>query len=603
MTTENILPLMSPVMVNRSNLSAIQNDLVDDKLSSNDICTMFNEFLLEFEQMEKNGETTTNTFLDAVEEIANAVLAILPYKLLDPKVLAHPLIHFLNQMLFDILSNWQASQMRLNIQESDIFLKIVFIFVHAAEHASTTNADADRQRITDLLATRKFLSLVREQIEDCAMHKYGTNDDPNICTLGLLAIKLLQGSPFYYSMERNACLIDALVLNCIDSYDYIQAVYQLQYGTTLTDIDRFVLFTCWEHMPVASLPSQDWMNSLYKPSFVYNIYDELLTGFEHALDRPPPLTFSSVSYIFERYQQLLNVPQLPSVDKHAPNIIDRLIKILQSPSSNNPDDDALIILALETFYNLSKNSDIRAIMKKLHLTSLFKKYTPIEMGKKRKLAFLILAEIMDEQEINNDPSGITSIFIDQLKQLNPNEYNPDVDNTLSSLQEKIIQCKNYFLFFVALMQHEQIKNEFIKQGGLERLITFIRDGDPSKQSAKQQEDALKILWSCTFSNPEALNKLKQDQALMTRVNDILEKSKQDGNSTLEKAAEGLIWKVEKEEKFLEEQAAEREKKKQEKKRKAQESGIEEEDEEEEEESKYDLMISYSWADIDLAHRI
>ncbi|CAF4780583.1 unnamed protein product, partial [Rotaria sp. Silwood2] len=78
---------------------------------------------------------------------------------------------------------------------------------------------------------------------------------------------------------------------------------------------------------------------------------------------------------------------------------------------------------------------------------------------------------------------------------------------------------------------------------------------------------------------------------MARVNDILEKSKQDGNSTLEKAAEGLIWKIEK---FLEEQAVEKEKKK----RKAQETGIEKE-----EESKYDVMISYSWADMDLAHRI
>ncbi|CAF3252843.1 unnamed protein product [Rotaria sp. Silwood2] len=582
-------PLSSPIMVNQLNLSAIQNDSVDDKLSSNDICAMFDEFLVEFEQMEKSDETTTNVFLDAVEEITDAVLGVLPYKLLDPKVFSHPMVNFLHQILIDILGNWQTSQIRLNIQETDIFFKIVLIFVHAAEYASTDNADADRQKIKDLLATRKFLSLVRRQIENIAMHKYGINDDPNICILGLLTINVMQGCPFYYSMERNTCLIDALILNCIDSYDYIQAVRQLQCGAILTDIDRFLLFKCWEYMPVVSLSSQNLMNSLYKTSFIYNIYDKLLIIFEHALDRPPPITSSGLSYIFERYQQLLNVPTLPSFDKHAQNIIDRLIKILENLSSNNLNDDTLIIVTLETFYNLTKNSDIRAIMKKRHLTSLFKKYTSIEMGKKRKLAFDILAEIMDEQEINNDPSGITSIFIDQLKQLNPNENNPDLDNSLSSLQ--------------ALIQHEQIKNEFIKQGGLDILITFIRDGDPSKQSDKQVEDVFKILWSCTFSNPEALDKLKQDQNLMTRVKDILEKSKQDGNSTLEKAAEGLIWKVEKEEKFLAEQAAEDEKKKKEKKRKAQESGIEEEEEEEEEELKYDLMISYSWADMDLAHRV
>ncbi|CAF4830234.1 unnamed protein product [Rotaria sp. Silwood1] len=587
MTTENMIPLPSPIMVNQFNLSAIEKDIVDDKLSSSDICTMFDEFLIEFERMENSGETTMNMFLDAVEEITNAVLAILPYKLLDPRVLSHPIMQFLHQMLFDILANWQASNMRLNIQESDIFLKIVLIFVHAAEHASAANADQDRQRITDRLATKNFVGLVREQIADSAVHKYGINDDPNICTLGLLTIKLLQGCPFYYSMERNACLIDALILNCLDSYDYIQALRQMQDGATLTDIDRFLLFTCWEYLPIVSLSSQTSVYSLYKPDLVYNIYDELLTRLEHALDQPP-ITSSALSYIFERCQQLLSIPQLPSFDKHAQIIIDRLIKFLGNLSLTNPNDDALIIVALEAFYNLSKNSDIRTIMRKRHLTSFFNKYTSSGMGKKRKLAFDILAEIMDEQEINNNSSEITSIFIDQLKDLNPNEYNPHLDSTLSSLQ--------------ALMQHEKIKNEFIKQGGLERLTTFIRDGDPNKQSHKQLEDALKILWSCTFNNPEALNKLKQDQILMTRVNHLLEKSKQNENITLEKAAEGLIWKVEKEEKFLEEQAAEQEKKKQEKKRKAQELGIEE-DEEEDETQKYDCMVSYSWADMDLAHRI
>ncbi len=152
------------------------------------------------------------------------------------------------------------------------------------------------------------------------------------------------------------------------------------------------------------------------------------------------------------------------------------------------------------------------------------------------------------------------------------------------------------------MQYEKIKTEFVKQSGLETIISFIRDGDPNKQSDKQLEDALEILWACAFNNPEALNTLKQDAKLMTRVNHLLENAKHNENSALEKAAEGLIWKVEKEEKFKQEQADEAERKLQEKKRKAQETGIEE-DEEEEEEEKYDCMLSYSWADMDLAHRI
>ena len=154
------------------------------------------------------------------------------------------------------------------------------------------------------------------------------------------------------------------------------------------------------------------------------------------------------------------------------------------------------------------------------------------------------------------------------------------------------------------MQHEEMKNEFVKQGGVDKLTSFIRDGNPDKQSIEQLTDAMKILWSCTFNQPDVTKTLQQDTQLMARVHQLLErtKSKEEINADLEKAAEGLIWKVEKEEKFKEQKAAELEKKLEEKKRKAQESG-QEVDEEEEEEEQYDLMISYSWADMELVHRI
>ncbi|CAF4288127.1 unnamed protein product [Rotaria sp. Silwood2] len=586
MATKYDTELSPPVIVNTSNLSAIQKDLLNSYLTANDICTMFDEFLVQFERMEKTGVTTVKMFLDAVEEITTAVLSILPYKLLDPKVLSHELMDFLRQMIIDLLHNWQAFEMRLNIQETDIFLKIILVFVHAAEEVSSTNSDEDRQRITHLLATKTILSLIREQILDNNLHKKGMNDDPNICALGLLTIKLLKGCPFFYSMEQNACLIETLILNCIDSYDYIASLRQLLLGESLNDIDRFLLYTCWEYVPFVALTSSQGLDNTSKNTkLINNAYDEFLIRFEHALDQSLPITAAGLSYILERCEQLLNIQKLSSLNQHAQNIIDRLVKILENLSSASPNngDDELISISLKTFYNLSKNPEIRAIMKKRHLTFVLNKYTAIEMDENRKIAFDILAEIMDEQEIKNNPSEITSAFIYQLKQINLNEYNSNLDNTLSSLK--------------ALMQHDQIKNEFIKQGGLDKVISFIRDSDPDKLSDKQTHDALRILWSCTFNNPEALNKLQKDQKLMTRVNQLFEKSKKNENDTLKNAAEGLIWKVEKEEKFLQELAAEKEKKKQ----KAQETGTEEEEEEEKE--KYDCMISYSWTDMDLAHRI
>ena len=157
------------------------------------------------------------------------------------------------------------------------------------------------------------------------------------------------------------------------------------------------------------------------------------------------------------------------------------------------------------------------------------------------------------------------------------------------------------------MQHEEVKKEIIKQGGLENLVSFVRDGDPGKQSTNQLGDAIEILWLSTFDDPDIVKSFQQDTKLIARVNHILQHAKEHQNPTLEKAADGFIWKVEKEEKFKEQQQAEQERKKHEKKKKrAQENGTSEtaeEDEEEEEEEQYDLMISYSWADMDLAHRI
>ncbi len=86
-----------------ADLIAIRQDSTDDKLSPRDISIMFNEFLIAFERLQNRNGLTRNIFVDAVEEILDAVLSILPYKLLDPKVLHLPLMYFLHQMLITIL--------------------------------------------------------------------------------------------------------------------------------------------------------------------------------------------------------------------------------------------------------------------------------------------------------------------------------------------------------------------------------------------------------------------------------------------------------------------------------------------------------------------
>ncbi|CAF4238369.1 unnamed protein product, partial [Rotaria socialis] len=585
------------MIVKVAHLIAIQEDSIRDKLTSNNIHAMFTDFLAGLERMEKSG-MTTNMFLDAVEDVVHAVLLIVPHKLLDTKVVTHPLLHLIRQMLITLIDNHCRSRLSLNIQERNILLNISIIFVRAAEQATVINTEKDKKAKKDLLTIKEFSYHARELLDFAALNDIAPADDCSVCSLSILTLKLLTGHPFFYITEQHQKLIHYLVMDWLDSYDFTQAVHRLEHGEKIADIEVTILFTCWEYICSSFLIKQDCSASITSIDLIQDICDELLTRLEYALDQPPPIAPKALAHIFKRCQQLLTVHNLSSFDKHAQNIIDRLTRMLRNPLPTNADDEALISVALKSFYNLSQNYDVRTIMRGRRLTPLFHKYETTQVGEKQKLALAILAEIMNEQEINNNPSEITNFFLNQLKQLNPNEYNSNLDNTLSSLD--------------VLMQYEQIKTKFIELGGFERLTSFVRDGNPEMQSDKQLEDAIRILRSCTFNNHEASNVLKQDEKLMVRVNDLLEKSKENENVTLQKVAEGFMWKVEKEERFIEERAAQAEKKKQEKQRKAEERGVqqreaeeqtEEEEKEEEEEEKYDLMISYCWAESELAHRI
>ena len=384
-----------------------------------------------------------------------------------------------------------------------------------------------------------------------------------------------------------------MIICCIDSYDYLEALRHLQYGQPLTEMDHFLLFTCWEYLPFLSTNLRYPQDKAYFIDLSQHLYDQLLNRLEYTLNEPP-LPTPALTYILERYCQLLQIPDLVSCDQHANYIINYLSNILQILSPTKFKHHNSISLALQTLYHLVNHPYIRSLIRKRRLTSLFNKYTSPDTPEQiRQLAFAILAHTIDEQDINKDPTNITAAFLDQLTQLHPHIHNPHLDVTLASLKGIIFILFHSFFFgrfyipVVVLMQHEQIKNEFVSQGGLTKLMQFVRDGDPKKQSAQQLEDVLKIIWSCTFNNPQAVEILRQDTRFIERVNEVMESAKQDGNSRLEKAGEGVVWKVVKEEKFEQEQ--------QEKENKFLTNVGEQE--------RYDCTISYSWFDMDLAHRI
>jgi hypothetical protein len=206
-TTNSELSSSIPLLhQGQPNVAHDNND--DDAVAETDLFTLFNELLIRFERTQKSDDATIERILDVIEEIANTVLNIEPKRLLDPRIVQHPLLQFLRKILIDILDHWRASDQRLNIKESDIFLNIILIFVHAADQATASQAEDSRKKIYELLATHRFLNLISDQIIDNVLNKDEINDDPNICALGLLTINLLKGCPFYRSAVKNERLID-----------------------------------------------------------------------------------------------------------------------------------------------------------------------------------------------------------------------------------------------------------------------------------------------------------------------------------------------------------------------------------------------------------
>jgi hypothetical protein len=161
---------------------------------------MFDEFLLEFECMQNTGISKTGIFLNAIEQMSDAILHMKPSTLLDPILLFHPLMHFLHQALLSKLDKWRYFGFQMTFQEMDVILKIVLIFAHIAECAPVKSTDMDRQRRKHLILTKRFLYTVRDQIDETILVRDASNNYPNINILGIFAVKLLHGYPFQYRL-------------------------------------------------------------------------------------------------------------------------------------------------------------------------------------------------------------------------------------------------------------------------------------------------------------------------------------------------------------------------------------------------------------------
>ncbi|CAF4932472.1 unnamed protein product [Rotaria sp. Silwood1] len=255
------------------------------------------------------------------------------------------------------------------------------------------------------------------------------------------------------------------------------------------------------------------------------------------------------SDIFEAYLKLIDYHRL-------------LLQHLSTPKTNDTLSLGLIAGLLQSLFMSTINEKMFSHIQSEHLVPLLFQFTDIDDDLIQFNAYRFLAKIITEDDVKAlaNPVKIASVFVKRIDN--------DIDN---QIQQK--RLNNTLLSLQSLVQHDQIKDELVKQNLLPLLIRCATEDSFHPIRARQR--ALELLLSFTF-NDDAAHFLKQNVAFIDHLR-TLQNAPEEG---VQRAAEGILWKLEKEAESI---------------AKLDLPIIDS--------HQYDIMLSYSHSDKQLCHRI
>ncbi|CAF4654686.1 unnamed protein product [Rotaria sp. Silwood1] len=187
---------------------------------------------------------------------------------------------------------------------------------------------------------------------------------------------------------------------------------------------------------------------------------------------------------------------------------------------------------VQTLYNFTLHSNVLNYMKTIpNLIHMLLKMTDVEHDEIQLNAYRCLGKIMIEADIKTmaNPDKIAAVYIEFITNTMDD---PVKTERFHSLLESL---KNF-------VQHDQVKNELIKQGTLLLLVKCVVETRFNQSNV--QQIALEILLALSF-HKDACSVLKQNENFMNHCRILVENT----NSVrfdLQRAAEGLLWKLERE---------------------------------------------------------
>lgn len=205
---QEIIEHSSSRVVLRNFSANAKYDIKNSRFSAADLFHMFNRLLRSLKDTKFFYNTDEDPFLDQIQCVIDSVSWIKPERIVHPAIVNHPLIRLFHDVTVEILTRWRESDFRLNIKQTNIFYGLVLIFLRAAQSDPENSHKINRVIIRNTLASRELLQAIRRHAYEGIINKRGLTDDPNVSTLALLAVEVLEGGKFYYSLDKNRTVND-----------------------------------------------------------------------------------------------------------------------------------------------------------------------------------------------------------------------------------------------------------------------------------------------------------------------------------------------------------------------------------------------------------
>ncbi|CAF2606175.1 unnamed protein product [Rotaria sp. Silwood2] len=344
-------------------------------------------------------------------------------------------------------------------------------------------------------------------------------------------------------------LIDPII-HCLASSHYINTFSNMsQKEKSMTTIEELFLLKCPSFLTS--------YNGSRLEQTMENLLSVMLPQYVTLLDKIVPTVHNWNQSTTEAVNQLLQIINHGAnqfqinaklVSEHL-SLIDHVLKLVNEPIFYNNLEETLsnsetnfMNTAISFLVNMISEPAILAQVKESQVTPVFLRLTSCQYKPLVLNVYTLLAYTTYEEDIKamHDVGRLLATIIESLKIV------------LNRKPEKRTQVEQLLETLKGLVQHDQIKDEIIKQNALPFLLQCT-----NQLTRRALVLIFEILWCLTFFE-EIARVLRADLNFLDKIQTI---SKDNKNEPLKKAVDGLVWKLIQEPVFLEKIAKQEEEQK------------------------------------------